>query len=1130
MPTKVKEIQQTHYIVDQTYRGETMNSDAVIAGVIASSTGPCDEMVIESVAELVDLYSNSDSITSDADTTLQHAAKILQFSPIHVVRAANDNIKSGVTNNGDVIFTDKNYNPYKYSKTYEIKSKEEKKTGFIGFTNSIGEEDYKSVIYWGKDNNSVPTWLYENISSYDEKINLELPTNSDDPVGIDSLFKKIEELKTFPKLVGFDFGNKNSHVVYTAEKIDFDTYPGVFTSPDSSWLTIASEEIGQDVFKVETKDTDAVVNEGEAVVNINGNSFYLGVSDESKEISLPGTGIEVRINREDNSSITANTFSLYLFDELVKNDKIKNPIISDVDSSMTFTVVGGSEPEPTYVSFIGNMDDLIKIESSAAVVEIGDASSSNGTKGLRYTVNSDPVKFTIKSKVDASTLIEDERYLLINISKDEESYVGGRSPSGVEDKFKDKVLTLTLKEDADTLNELQPVTLTIKDEKGVVVATANTIPYVSKKFKNWDTSIKNISATYKQDNDGKYYIDIVGFKTKPENYTYEVDYTLVEFKPNSSNNVTIGLYFNQSSTRKYDNNTISVGKITVPLAVYKMGVAMDQFVKKHSTLFDIKDSCYSVKDVVFYGLRSQWRTASSSCSEISVINPIGVKRHLISKDIVNNTQQKKNYVLKIGNIVFWNGKKDLYVKSSNSEDTYRVGQTTMTFSDFMAEVNDMLPSFVSTIPSISDGNKITLLSNSKIDTVIKFGVYGEELESFGEDSVLKSYDYELSSRFAVIASYPSNSKIFGLKMVSNGDETFDITIRRKNDFSKFNVSFIPGAVDGYGNGIYFDYINSDMIDFKAIELNQDADPIEILEEISFGDEITVAAPGLEQRKNALSKFTLETGYYYSFLTELGYTNVSFDIFADKIANSLNAQYIFTAPKDYLTKERIISYRDSVGVDSRSSSMFVPFYKDNTLGSFVVDMSPSVQVLQRIISNKKLFKEFAPAFGPINGEVAVSTKMSSSSGLLVDFNKREDREELLSKQINMLRVDRGLGIVYINDTWTLQKKDSYLSDFNNMYMTNVIQHVLDIFMKQYFASANNKATRDNVVTVLTRALEDRLFANQQYTPFRLDVICDESNNPKSVVNDRKLIVDVKAFYEIAIKYIETYTRVLNLSEA
>ena len=1045
MPTKVKEIQQTHYIVDQTYRGETMNSDTVIAGVIASSTGPCDEMVIESVAELVDLYSNSDSITSDADTTLQHAAKILQFSPIHVIRAANDNIKSGVTNNGDVIFTDKNYNPYKYSKTYEIKSKEEKKTGFIGFTDSTGEEDYKTVVYWGKDNASVPTWLYENISSYDEKINLELPANSDEPVGIDSLFKKIEELKTFPKLVGFDFGNKNSHIVYTAEKVDFDTYPGVFTSPDSSWLTIDSEEIGQDVFKVEAKDTDSVVNEGEAIVNINGNSFYLGVSDESKEISLPGTGVEVRINREDDSSITANTFALYLYDELIKNDKIKNPIISDVDSSMTFTVIGDSEPKPKYVSFIGNMDDLIEIESSVVGVDIEGVSSSNGTKGLRYTVTSDSVEFTIRSKVDASTLVEGERYLLINVSTDINSYVGGKTPSAVEDSYENKVLTLTLDESADTLNELQPVTLTIKDEKGSIVATASTVPYVSKKFKNWDTSLKNLSATFKQSNEGLYYIDIVGFNTEPD-YTYEVDYTLVEFKPNTnteSDSATIGLYFNQSSTRKYDNNTISVGKITVPLAIYKMGVAMEQFVKKYNQKFSTEKSCYSIKDVVFYGLRSQWRTASSSCSGISVFNPIGVKRHLVSKDIVNNTQRKKNYVLKIGNIVFWNGKKDLYVKSSNSEDAYRVGQTAMTFSDFMTEVNDMLPSFVSTIPSISDGNKITLLSNSKIDTVIKFGVYGEELESFGEDSVLKSYDYELSSRFAIIASYPSNAKIFGFKMVSKGDDVFDITIRRKNNYSTFNVSFIPGAVDGYGNGIYFDYINSDMIDFKAIELNQDADPIEVLEEISFGDEITVAAPGLEQRKNALSKFTLETGYYYSFLTELGYTNVSFDIFADKVANSLNAQYIFTAPKDYLTKERIISYRDSVGVDSRSSSMFVPFYKDNTLGAFVVDMSPSVQVLQRIISNKKLFKEFAPAFGPTNGEVAVSTKMSSSSGLLVDFNKREDREELLSKQINMLRIDRGLGIVYINDTWTLQKKDSYLSDFNNMYMTNVIQHVLEI---------------------------------------------------------------------------------------
>ena len=245
---------------------------------------------------------------------------------------------------------------------------------------------------------------------------------------------------------------------------------------------------------------------------------------------------------------------------------------------------------------------------------------------------------------------------------------------------------------------------------------------------------------------------------------------------------------------------------------------------------------------------------------------------------------------------------------------------------------------------------------------------------------------------------------------------------------------------------------------------------------------------------------------------------------------MNAQYIFTAPKDYLTVSSIKSYREATGLDSRNSSMYTPFYKDNSLGNFIVDLSPSVKVLERLLSNKALFKEFAPAYGPVNGELLISTKRSSSSGLLVDFNTREQREELLSSQVNPLRVDRGLGIVYINDTWTTQRKDSYLSDFNNMYMTNIIQHVLDVFMKQYFAQANNDATRGNVVSILTTAFNDRLFANQSYTPYSLQVICDRTNNPDTVVNDRKLIVDVKAFYEVAIKYIETYTRVLNLSEA
>ena len=1115
-----------------------MNSDTVIAGVVAASTGPCDEMVIDSVAELSDLYLNGDSITADSDVTLQHAAKILQFSPIHIVRAANDKIKAGVTNLGDVIYTDVNYNPFKYSSTFEIKPLIESKTGYIGFTEDVDENPKETFFVWGNNEEGkkyIPDYLDALINPEEQNIvELALVETNEIPTGIDSLFKeiKISNLKDVPSGVGFDFENMDDHVVYTDEYTTFDIYPGYFSnecSEDTSWLNVRKNDISNEVFKLSVNTSDNLfVNEGEDIINLNGLSFYLGVNDETKEVIVPGNGVEININRKEGTNVSPKTFGLYVFDEIIKNDKIKNPVISKVDSSFSF-YVDGKESGDMYVTFLSNMDDILDVKASGL-----EENTTELSIGRCYIVKErTSVKFTVAFKVSPNTIISSEKEFFINFSDTEGSYNQPEITSIEEKSTKSNKIHSAKFSLENPLNDTVELVLRIK-ENGEEKATASTIPYLNSTFSNWTGSYKNVSADFsftEKDNKKEIEVRISGLASK-ETLDVQLDYVPVEFSDNST---TYALYFNQSSTRPYVNMTVGVGEMTAPMAVYKMGIALAAISEQEKDACKYKMSSkndISIDKIELYGLKSFWRTFSSSSSSFEVTSPSQFTRTLVSKDSYNNTQEKDNFVLKIGNIVFWNGKKGLYVPANNSEDTYRIGNAPMTFEAFMAAVIEELPSFASTIPSISDGNKITIFSNSEKEikeTVIKFGsIYAEDLEKFYGTE--RSFEYELSSRFAVIASYPSKSKIFGLKMTMRDDETFDLTIRRKTTSSTFNVSFIPGTVNGYGTNIYYDYINSDMIDFKAIDLNINTDPVEIPEEIVFGDEIVVPEPGLTQRKNALSKFTLETGYYYNYITELGYTNASFDIFANSIAETLNAQYLYASPKDYLTKSQIIQYRDTVGVDSRNSILFTPFYKDNTLGNFVVDMSPTVQVLQRLINNKKLFKEFAPAFGPTNGEVAISTKMSSSSGLLVDFNLREDREEMLGKQINTLRIDRGLGIVYINDMLTNQKKDSYLSDFNNMYMTNLIQHILDTFLKQFFAYFNNKATRDLVVTILTRAFQDRLFANQLYTPFGINVICDENNNPLSVVNDRKLIVDVESFYEVAIKYIDTYTRVLNLSEA
>lgn len=1183
----VEEPNQKHYIVDNTYRGETINSDTVIAGVIYAKTGPCEETVVNSESQFCDLFLNSDSISAEDDTTLQHAVKLLQFSPLHVVRATNDKVKEGITNNGGTIFTDSNYSPYKYSKTFKVEDPVAENYGFLGFTTEDGayvakfnDEPIKNAEFEKTVKERFPgldTYSYTNFDA---------PTGSSFS-GIDPVFEQVNATHAngLPNSVGFDFTNANYHVVYTLPGTAFSMYPGTIGKDwDSKWIyEIKKQDISSNVYKVDFKDTtssEGVITEGVDYVNINGYSFYLGVQTETTEITVPGEGVEININREEDSTVSPNVFGLYVFDELVTNTKYKSPIISQVDSSFSFTLTAGEN-----MTILSNMDDLIDIyvDDTKKEADAGEL----GNDIYKYTVSATTKNRTIKVVpcCAANTVISDERFFYINFSKNANSWLGVEkktystqgsklvpvdgvttTPSG---NFNDHNVEIKIPSSvvkANCLNSQKTVTLKIYNGNKEVASATTDVTSGDLQFKNWaGTEIQTVSAilTNNADTAYPYKLNILNFDnagkfnpTKvdgqvtalPEYYAV-IEFYNIEFDANVDNvydNRTYALYVNATSSRPYEKSTVAVGKVSVPMAVFKMGVALNSFFEGfkdgdvHPFERPAEDSpFYSVGGVTLYNLKSKWRSAASNTANIEVTNAgSGFTQTLLSRDYVNKTQQKNNYFLKIDNITFWNGKKGSYETSSESEDAYQLGFSAMTFKDFIAAVLEELPSFWAVYPTIAEGNEITFFSNSEITTSLKLGYVGskiyiqnpenldqkialDELDIESTDS--RSYEFELASRFAIVAAYPSNTKNFGFTLSQRADETWDISIRRKSNTITTHVSFTEGVVDGYGTDIYFTRANNDT-HYKLIELNKDGLVEEVGDEISFGDKIPIVAPGLTQRKNALSKLTLDTGYYYNYITEFGYTNASFDVYATSIATSLNSQYIFTAPKTYLSTKEIIEYRDASGLDSRNAAMFVPWYKDNSLGSFVCELSPSVQVLQRLLANKALYKEFAPVFGPVNGEVNVSTRQSSSTGLLVDFNNVEDRETLLARQINPLKNDKGLGIVYIDDSWTTQKKDSHLSDFNNVYMTNVIQHVLDTFMKEYFAKFNNAATRANVVSVLTSAFNDRIFANQQFVPKELVVICDSDNNPDSVVLDRKLVVDVRVAYEVGIKYIQTYTRV------
>ena len=75
-----------------------------VALVIDSTAGPTTPQLVQSQAELLDLYSSNLGLSGNDDITFKCAYKLLEFTPVYLSRASNSNIVVGISNEGDTLF------------------------------------------------------------------------------------------------------------------------------------------------------------------------------------------------------------------------------------------------------------------------------------------------------------------------------------------------------------------------------------------------------------------------------------------------------------------------------------------------------------------------------------------------------------------------------------------------------------------------------------------------------------------------------------------------------------------------------------------------------------------------------------------------------------------------------------------------------------------------------------------------------------------------------------------------------------------------------------------------------------------------------------------------------------------
>jgi hypothetical protein len=83
----------------------------VIGAVVNSPSGRTERVKVSNTAEFISEYLVNDSVTASDDITVQHVAKILDSSPVYVIRVDPSKVRVGYTSTKKKMYFDKNYNP-----------------------------------------------------------------------------------------------------------------------------------------------------------------------------------------------------------------------------------------------------------------------------------------------------------------------------------------------------------------------------------------------------------------------------------------------------------------------------------------------------------------------------------------------------------------------------------------------------------------------------------------------------------------------------------------------------------------------------------------------------------------------------------------------------------------------------------------------------------------------------------------------------------------------------------------------------------------------------------------------------------------------------------------------------------
>lgn len=378
--------------------------------------------------------------------------------------------------------------------------------------------------------------------------------------------------------------------------------------------------------------------------------------------------------------------------------------------------------------------------------------------------------------------------------------------------------------------------------------------------------------------------------------------------------------------------------------------------------------------------------------------------------------------------------------------------------------------------------------------------------------------------FAIVCKFTSSQPLFDFEYTANDDEfqSIDLTYQFKDIVDTIQFSFDGLAVTPMGRSIYYENYNEGDSANPYIHITKlDGDGMfQTFSPDKFGNQILNNPPTDADYQEAVLKYLDEKDKQYDFVTDGGHVSVGLAGACKQVADTRFAIYAPTFPVNAKKVDELKNYAESINLDDFRGVYVVPGHKNTYNGNFLSVMPGALSyIFARINAFNTTSAEFQPVFGSVKGR-------ATAPNLIKNF-KEDDAQKLADLSINSIVKD--ITGTYIRSNFTSQAVNSYLSEEQYAYLTNVVCHECEVYNPTIIAELNDSNTRQKVERELTGILTQRIIAGKNPTVAAFKVVCDDTDrlNTQQVIEARQLIYEVWLQYTPSVAYVKAYTYVKRL---